>query len=362
MGDKDAERQARLEAVERVLKESQERIKIAIIMPKLLENPEELKSVLKGTIYEEVLGDIDRMIRLLGKQTGRAVVPHDHSTMKIVDFFLRNYHIYRFFPHWIRRVDKADQQLLAAFHFLMQSAHIHLHRSSISEITKERKLHAIFHQNKDFQAKIKELKASLAFQKVIGKWKKAAKGIYLMKVEDDLANKKWQNNVNIQNEIEKCNRTMRAYHKSSQERQKELEEVLKNAQETYEKMTRTHLKEEQELRNEKNKLLLQLQSMIKKYDSNLGDKMRDNIDMEDQYMVAKRNLDDFMVIYLQEERVYKDVVVKREEEERRVQQQKLVVFMMNRAATKIQRYWLKWKKDQRKRKAKMGKGKGKKGK
>ncbi|KAH8271603.1 hypothetical protein KR018_010878 [Drosophila ironensis] len=360
MGDKGGEREEKLEAVERVLKESQERIKIAMIMPKLLENPEELKSVLKGTIYEEVLGDIDRMIRLLGKQTGRAVVPHDHSTMKIVDFFLRNYRIYRFFPHWMRRVDKSDQQLLAAFHFLMQSAHKHLYRSAACEISQERKLHAIFHQNMDFQAKIKKLKSRLAFQKVIGKWKTAAKGIYLMKVEDDLANKKAQNNETIQNEIERCNRTMRAYHKRSHERQKELEEQLRNAQESYEKMTRNNLKEEQELKNEKNKLLLQLQSMIKKYDSNLRDKLCENIDMEDQYVVAKRNLDEFMVIFRQEERVYKNVVVKREEEERRMLQQRLVIFMMNRAATKIQRYWMKWKKDQRRRAARAEKAKGKK--
>lgn len=190
-----------MEGVERVLKLSQERIKIAMIIPQLLKNPDQLKSVLKGTCYEEVLGPIDSMIHHLGKQTGRSKLPHDHTTMRIVDFFLVNHNIHRFFPKLMRNLEDRDRQLLAAFHFLLESAHKHLHRSSRSEITKERKLHAIYHQNVDIQKKIKDLKSSLAFQKVIGKWKTAAKGIYLMKVEEDLANKKWQNNVAIQNEM-----------------------------------------------------------------------------------------------------------------------------------------------------------------
>ncbi|XP_017039093.1 dynein regulatory complex protein 10 [Drosophila ficusphila] len=359
--DTTAERQVRLEGVERVLKMSQERIKIAMIIPKLLEHPEKLKSVLKGTCYEEVLEPIDSLIHQLGKQTGHSKLPHDHTTMRIVDFFLMNHKIHRFFPHMMHNLNERDRQLLAAFHFLLDSAHMHLHRSSRSEITKERKLHAIYHQNVDIQKKIKELKASLAFQQVIGKWKTAAKGIYLMKVEEDLANKKWQNNVAIQNEIEKCNRTMRSYHKGSMDRQKELEEELILARETYEKMTKKNLSEEHELRSEKNKYLLQLQSLLKKYDASLGEKMRENLVAQDQFLVAKKILDDYMVQFKQEERVYKNIVVKKEEEERRIQQQKLVIFMMNRAAAKIQKYWRKWKKDQRKKK-RQGKGKGKKGK
>ncbi|KAH8401036.1 hypothetical protein KR009_002600, partial [Drosophila setifemur] len=359
--DKAAERQVRLEGVERMLKMSMERIKIAMIIPKLLENPNQLKKVLKGTRYEEILGPIDNMIHHLGTQTGRSKLPHDHTTMRIVDFFLVNHRIHRFFPHLMRQLEERDRQLLAAFHFLLESAHMHLHRSSRSEITKERKLHAIYHQNADIQKKIEELKASLAFQKVIGKWKTAAKGIYLMKVEEDLANKKWQNNVAIQNEIEKCNRTMRIYHKGSLERQRELEEELNSAREAFAKMTKKNLHEEQELRSEKNKLLLQLQSLLKKYDTSLGEKMRENLVMEDQYLAAKKVLDEFMVQFRAEERIYKAIVVKREEEEHRQQQQRLVIFMMNRAAAKIQKYWRNWKKELRKRNRRLAK-KGKKGK
>lgn len=53
------------------------------------------------------------------------------------------------------------------------------------------------------------------------------------------------------NYSEKCHRTMRSYHKSSMDRQKELEEELQNARESYEKMTKKHLAEEHELRSEK---------------------------------------------------------------------------------------------------------------
>jgi len=44
---------------------------------------------------------------------------------------------------------------------------------------------------------------------------------------------------------------MRNYHKGSMDRQKELEEELNNARESYEKMTKKNLAEEHELRSEK---------------------------------------------------------------------------------------------------------------
>jgi len=44
---------------------------------------------------------------------------------------------------------------------------------------------------------------------------------------------------------------MRNYHKGSMDRQKELEEELNKARESYEKMTKKNLAEEHELRSEK---------------------------------------------------------------------------------------------------------------
>ncbi|SPP75121.1 uncharacterized protein LOC117592002 isoform X2 [Drosophila guanche] len=355
-------RAVRIECVLRVLQEAVEIIKMSLLLPKLLQEPQKLRQVLEGTSYEEILKPVEDLLESHMTRVGSELtLPIDHETIRILDYFQKNYQIYKFFPQLMRNLSDRDRTILVSFQVLLDIAKDHLYRSSQSEISKERMLHEMYHKNEDIRKKIANLRKDLATRRVMEKWKMAAKGIYLVKVEDDLAYKKWQNNVRIQNEIEKCSRAMRINHRSSLEKQKELEEQLQIAKEAYSKLTDKHLMEEQEARNEKNKLLLQLQSLVKKYDANIGDVMRENLVLQDQYLVAKKALDSFMVVYRREEAIYNDIVVQREEEERRRQQQRLVVFMMNRAASKIQKYWRKWRKDQRKKNKRLKKGKKGKG-
>ncbi|XP_030372923.1 golgin subfamily A member 6-like protein 22 isoform X2 [Scaptodrosophila lebanonensis] len=324
-----------IDCVIHVLSESIERVKISLILPKLLENPRHLKEVLKGTKYEQgvsMVNDFMRRRDIIVKEKRPPLM--DHGMIKIIDYFQRNYSIYQLFPK-------------------------HLLRTSKSEITKERKLHQMYRENESLKASISELRAKLRSQKVTLRWKMAAKEAYIRKYDDDLAYKKWQNNVRIQNEIEKCSRVIRTNHKASLEKQQELEKELEKSRSEYEKETKQNLIAEREARAEKNKLLLQLQSLLKKYDNSIGEKMRENLRLEDDFNEAKKQFDDFMVFYHAEEAIYNDIVVKREEEERREQQRRIVVFMMNRAARKIQKYWRKWRKDQRKKNKRLKKGKKK---
>lgn len=109
----------------------------------------------------------------------------------------------------------------------------------------------------------------------------------------------------------------------------------------------------------RSKLLIQLENILHKYDSSVCEKLRENLELEDMFKVAKKELDEFMVLYRKEEAVYKNIVVKYEKEEQRKQQQRILLYMMNRAARKIQRYWQKWRKDQAKRARKARKSKKK---
>lgn len=99
----------------------------------------------------------------------------------------------------------------------------------------------------------------------------------------------------------------------------------------------------------RNKLILQLQAIIKKYDHSIGEKMIENMELAEEHKKAKKALDEYMIGFLKVERVYKQIVVKREEEEARHRQHRVLLFAMNRAAIKIQKYWRKWKKHMRKK-------------
>ncbi|XP_068146825.1 uncharacterized protein [Drosophila tropicalis] len=352
-------RLVQLESVLNLLEESAERVKMSLIMPRILENPKTLRRILKGTEYEKIIPEIDIFMWKLNSAKGEHIITFDHNTMKVIDFFHSNYNVYKLFPELIRNLTPGEQKILISFQILLDIAQQHLHRTSKSELSKERKLHAMYQKNEDIKSKISVLKAKLTTQRVKMRWKTCAKSVYLQKIEDDLANKKWQNNVRIQNEIEKCSRTMHRNHKISLDKQKELQEELEKARAAYQKLTNINLEEERDARAEKNKLLIQLQGLLKKYDSSMGERMRENLQLQDEFLEAKKNLDDFMVLYRQEENIYKNIVLKREEEERRLQQHRLVIFMMNRAAKTIQKYWRKWRKEQRKKNKRQKKGKKK---
>lgn len=89
----------------------------------------------------------------------------------------------------------------------------------------------------------------------------------------------------------------------------------------------------------RNKLLIQLEILIHKFDSTIGERMQRNLVLGDRLKDAKQELAAFMLIYRKEEAVYKRIVEEYELEEERKRALRILGFMMNFAARKIQRYW-----------------------
>ncbi|XP_034661410.1 dynein regulatory complex protein 9 [Drosophila subobscura] len=333
-----------------VVAESIERVKISMILPKLLDNPTFMAKVLRGTQYEKAVDLVESFVRrreFILKEKRPPLM--DHGIIKIIDYFQRNNQMYKMFPTYYNNMREEEKKLLVAFEMLFDLAKERLYRTSADVIAQERKLHAMYLENEGIKANVDLLKKKIHSQKMTLKWKMAAKEAYLKKYEDMLAKKKREKNERIQNEIDKCTRIVKKNQKESLEKQAVLEAELEKDRHIYEQTTKQNLHEEMEEREEKNKLLLQLQGLIKKYDHSIRDKMVENLELTDQYTKAKKELDAFMVGHRQIERVYKEVVVKHEDQERRARQNRILNFTMNRAASKIQVYWKKWKKAQQKK-------------
>ncbi|SPP84225.1 dynein regulatory complex protein 9 [Drosophila guanche] len=343
-----------------VVAESIERVKISMILPKLLDNPTFMAKVLRGTQYEKAVDLVESFVRrreFILKEKRPPLM--DHGIIKIIDYFQRNHQMYKMFPTFYNNMREDEKKLLVAFEMLFDLAKERLYRTSADVIAQERKLHAMYLENEGIKANVDLLKKKIHSQKMTLKWKMAAKEAYLKKYEDMLAKKKREKNERIQNEMDKSTRIVKKNQKESLEKQAVLEAELEKDRHIYEQTTKQNLHQEMEEREEKNKLLLQLQGLIKKYDHSIRDKMVENLELTNQYAKAKKELDAFLVGHRQIERVYKEVVVKREDQERRARQNRILNFTMNRAASKIQVYWKKWKKAQHKKEKRLKQAKKK---
>ncbi|XP_016977970.1 uncharacterized protein LOC108043677 [Drosophila rhopaloa] len=333
-----------------VLAEAIERVKISLIMPKLLEHPKQLAQVLNGTKFEPAVHLVDSFIRrrefILREKRPPLM---DHGIIQIIDFFQRNNKMVHLFPRLYNHMSADEKKLLMAFQMLYDLAKDRLYRTSTDAIAQERQLHAMYKQNEVVKEQVEELRNKIHAQKVAIRQRMAAKEAYLQNYEELIMKKRREKNERIQKEIDRCTRLVRASKKSSLERQADLEDQLQKTRNNFETSTKTYMKQEKVFREEKNKLILQLQAIIKKYDHSIGEKMIENMQLTDEHKKAKKALDEFLVGFRKVERVYKQIVVKREEEEARRRQHRIMVFAMNRAATKIQKYWRKWKKHMRKK-------------
>ncbi|XP_033165549.1 daple-like protein [Drosophila mauritiana] len=333
-----------------VLAEAIERVKISLIMPKLLEHPAHMAKILNGTKYERAVHLVESFVRrrefILREKRPPLM---DHGIIQIIDFFQRNSRIYILFPSYYNHMSDNEKKLLNAFEMLYDLAKDRLYRTSTDAIAQERQLHAMYKQNEVVKEQVEELRKKILDQKAAIRKRLEDKEAYLQNYEDLLMKKKREKNERIQKEVDRCTRLVKANKKLSLERQAELEEQLQKTQNNYNLTTKNYLKQEKVFREEKNKLILQLQAIIKKYDHSIGEKMIENMELAEEHKKAKKVLDEYMIGFRKVERVYKQVVVKREEEEARHRQHRVLLFAMNRAAIKIQKYWRKWKKHMRKK-------------
>uniref|UniRef100_A0A1B0BYI3 Dynein regulatory complex protein 10 n=1 Tax=Glossina palpalis gambiensis TaxID=67801 RepID=A0A1B0BYI3_9MUSC len=281
-----AERTVQMNSVLTILSDSIEKLKISLILPRLLERPCILRKVLDNTKYSHCLKLIEDYINERQDSKDETSSYLDYRLIKIIDFFHINTNILELLPGWMDELDDNDVSLLKAFKLLRWITEQRLNKSAVEELKKEKKIHEIFHENEKFK---KNIEASVA-------------------------------------------------------RRRELEEELRMTKVNYEKLVNDNIRQEKNARAEKNKLLLQLEALIKKFDQSIGDKMREKIVLEEEYAKQKKIFDEFMIIFREKEAEYEVAVVQKEQEEREQQEKKLAFFIMNRAARIIQRFYRKYRK------------------
>ncbi|KRF79082.1 dynein regulatory complex protein 9 isoform X2 [Drosophila virilis] len=341
-------RSTQIHCVIRVLQDSVDCVKSALLLPKLLRKPSSVAKVLHGTEYQPAIRLVEDYIRrrdIIVKEQRHPLM--DHGMIKLIDYFQCHPDICTLFPDY--HMTPEDRRLLIAFEQLFGISKHHLQRSAKKEISNEHALHKIYQENEHIKDTIKHLKAYFESQKLKLRWKMAAKGAYLQKCELKLEERKMKNVLRMQNESEACQRQIHENQKNSLEKQKLLEIELEKLRVEYENQTKSNMLVEKSARAERNKLQIQLEAAIKKYDRVIGEKMIEHLDLENELVEKKKLLDAFILTYKEEEKVYNNIVIKREQEDERKRQQAIMLYRMNRAARKIQNYWRAWRKSMLKR-------------
>lgn len=74
--------------------------------------------------------------------------------MKVIDFFHENYNILEVMPDWLDVLSDDDKSLVEAFQLLQKNTEQRLKKSALSELTKEKKIHEIYHENETLKKNI----------------------------------------------------------------------------------------------------------------------------------------------------------------------------------------------------------------
>ncbi|EDV91180.1 cilia- and flagella-associated protein 58 [Drosophila grimshawi] len=333
-----------IENVMRAMMDAYERVKISLILPKLIENRGTLVKVVTGTRYVAAIPLLDDFFRrrdiILREQRPPL---EDHGMIRIIDYFQRNSSMYQLFPRYMHYMPQEDRKFLNTFAKLLEMARAHLERDAKTQIQQERYLQSVCKDKEKLMGDMQIIESKKAAYKVMQQWKSASKAAKMAKIEEDMRIKVKRHEEIIQREADRCRRIVLANEKESKEKQVELVEEVEKERFINEKLTKDYKKLEKEARDEKNKLQIQLEGIIKKYDTVIGEKIVENLELMDQLNEAKKALDDFMVIYRMEAAIYNEIVVKREKEEERRKQAAILKYMMHRAAVKIQQYWRAWR-------------------
>ncbi|XP_017473918.1 PREDICTED: structural maintenance of chromosomes protein 1A-like [Rhagoletis zephyria] len=344
-----AERAAQAESIMRIVNESIEKLQISLVIPRILENPFTVRRHLKN---EECWHVIQSYL------TMKKHKPEENlQLLQLIDMFHENREMLNTLPNWLDELSEEDKSLLNAFTLLQNIVAERLSKSAMAELAKEKKIHQIYHDNEQMKKNILELQAKLHNQKMNLRWKLAAKDGIIKKYEADLAFKKWDNNVRIREELVKSSRRIHNIHAASVIKQKELEEELEKTKTTYGKILKQNLAHEKEVRDEKNKLLLQLQALVKKFDQNIGEKIKEKVYLQEEFDEQKRQFDEFLIEYQREEAEYEAIVKTKEEEDRRRHEERVMLFMMTRAAKIVQRAYRRYRRNKKKVEKKKGKKK-----
>lgn len=140
-----------------------------------------------------------------------------------------------------------------------------------------------------------------------------------------------------------ANETIKQINASMITKQRDLEEERIKAKEHYEKTVNTALRNEKDGQAERNKLQLQLQALIQKYDQTMAEKIREEYELKEAYSIERAKMDEFLVYYNREEALHHELFIKKEEEFRRQQEARVMAFRLFRAVRLIQRWFKRFK-------------------
>ncbi|EDW06620.2 trichohyalin isoform X1 [Drosophila mojavensis] len=339
-----------IELVMAMMREAFERVKISLILPKLIQDRAMVKNVLTGTQYEPAIKLIDDFLRrrdIILREQRQPLM--DHGMIQIIDYFQRNMQIYTLFPGLINALSKRESALLMTFAKLLKVAETHLNRDAYEQIAHERHLQKVLKEKQKLWEEIQKFQNVIEKHNIEESDKALAKEQYVGKLMEERRQKKLRDDMKIEREIEVSRRAMRANAKASRDKQIELADELMKVRYEDAKLTKDSKKAEKEAREEKNKFEIQLQSIIKKYDTMMIEKFAENLELTDKLNEAQKKLDEYKVTYRKEQRIYNEIVAKREKEEERRKQEMIIRYMMNRAARKIQKYWRAWRKSLKKK-------------
>ncbi|XP_017845967.1 uncharacterized protein LOC108602373 [Drosophila busckii] len=349
-------RQNIIENVLCVLRDAMERVRITLILPQILKDPDYMTKVLTGTKYQDVLPLVDDFMRRLTFILKEKRSPlMDHAMVQIMDYFQRHYHMYELFPGYLNSLGPQERKLHYAYERLIDISRYRLQKDAKQQVESECHIVSMMKENKELKADIAEMQAKLDKRTAHRLKKEAVVKAVLTNIQDEVNTKREKFEAVFQNESAKCQRTTRVSQRKHLDKMYHLDEELVQVRGQYRLHVSKQHQREKELRDEINKLQIQFQGVLKKYDYVIGEKQRENLLLLDQYDIAKQQLDIFMILYRKEEAIYKQIVVRREEKLKAERRHRIIVFSMNRAAAVIQKYWRKW----RKHMAKKNRGGGK---
>ncbi|KAH8398997.1 hypothetical protein KR222_010474, partial [Zaprionus bogoriensis] len=349
-------------------------IKISLILPAMGSDLENTKKHLQGTLYEPAIKMVQRL-QHLDKVNDQVV---NKEILQSILYFQRQYAMYKLFPRLINQLSEEDKALIVAMETLYKVTKRHISRTAKAELEMERQMCEMYSKREEITARTTKMRQKLKSRAAVLRWKQACKSLTLNRMESELVQRKKVNRdalnrnmyvfyiysnfifANPFNDIrylysDRINRATVEYRKNSVLRQKSIEEVLEKATEHRDRLAATIAHKQKEICAEKNKLLIQLEVLIQKFDGNIVEKIRENLELGDQYVEAKKELDAFMKTYRREEKIYNRIVGQYELEQKRKHEDRILSFMMDRAARKIQNYWIAWRKAKLKRERKQEK-------
>ncbi|KAL5277732.1 hypothetical protein ACFFRR_002761 [Megaselia abdita] len=356
-----SQHQAYILRVLRVLKTGIKKLTIALIIPVIVEHPECLKLCVSPEEFSEF---IEICTKYFPPNCENTIVDYekiiDLRIIEVIEMLHSNEAFKAHIPKYIEKLPDEDKELLASFGDLSTIAGIRLSTSASSEINREKVIHVFYLSNEEVKEKIKRTKTDMLVKRIVLKWKTLAKNALLDEYDETLKAKKWENAMITKKEMDKTTERMEEMCNTSAVKQGYLLEEYRNAKSNYEVAARKNIDNERKTRAIKNRNLIQLQTLIHKYDTDIINKIKESDGLSEEIKKKREEIKEFNVEFEKIEEEYLDLVHKKYMEEKIAFENKLYLFMANRAARIIQKYWkIFWKKKQKELKSK---GKDKKGK